>query len=81
MAGHMLVKLAVLVLGFLVMVPESMQINVNHPLFGLVQKVNLKNGPLLGLVISSGRDEKLLKNSTFFTPDEETPLIVIAGII
>ncbi|XP_021764282.1 bark storage protein A-like [Chenopodium quinoa] len=73
------VKLAVLVLGLLVLVPESTQLNVDHPLFSVVQKINIESGPFLGLVISSGRDEKFLKNSTYFTPHKSIPSLTISG--
>lgn len=73
------VKLAVLVLGLLVLVPETKQLNVDHPLFSIVQKINLEAGPFLGLVISSGRDERTLKNSTYFTPHTNIPSLTISG--
>ncbi|XP_021729062.1 bark storage protein A-like [Chenopodium quinoa] len=73
------VKLAMLVLGLLVLVPESTQLNVDHPLFSVVQRINIESGPFLGLVISSGRDEKFLKNSTYFTPHQSVPSLTISG--
>lgn len=73
------VKLAMLVVGLLVMVPETTQLNVDHPLFSVVQRVNLEAGPFLGLVISSGRDEKMLINSTYFTPHTSIPSLTISG--
>ncbi|XP_021760805.1 bark storage protein A-like [Chenopodium quinoa] len=74
------VKLGVLVLGLLVLVPDqSTQLNIDHPLHSVVQNINLEFGPFLGLVISSGRDENVLTNSTYFTPHKPIPSLTISG--
>ncbi|KAL2921902.1 Bark storage protein A [Bienertia sinuspersici] len=73
------VKLMALVVGLLVMVPESSQLNVGHPLFSTVQRLNLEAGPFLGLVLGSGRDEKILVNSTHFTPHSSIPTLTLSG--
>ncbi|KAK9672469.1 hypothetical protein RND81_12G102900 [Saponaria officinalis] len=78
MAGMMKLLLAVVV-GLLVMVPDTMQLSVDHPLHTVVERLNVNAGPFLGLVISSGRDEKILKNSTYYEPDTSVPYITIAG--
>lgn len=61
-------KLALVMVGVLVMVPETMQLNMNHPVASAAQRLNLQYGPFIGLIISSPRDEKTLKNSSLFTP-------------
>ncbi|KAK9672464.1 hypothetical protein RND81_12G102600 [Saponaria officinalis] len=78
MAGMMKLLLAVVV-GLLAMVPDTMQLSIDHPLHTVVERLNVNAGPFLGLVISSGRDEKILKNSTYYEPDTSVPFVTIAG--
>ncbi|XP_074319804.1 bark storage protein A-like [Silene latifolia] len=77
MAGMM--KLLAVVVGLLFLVPDTMQLSVDHPLHTVVERLNVNTGPFLGLVISSGRDEKILKNSSYYEPDASNPYITIAG--
>lgn len=72
-------KVVAMVLGLLVMAPETMQVHVNHPLHGVVQRINANTGPFLALLVSSTRDEKMLMQSDYFVPNEVVPRITIAG--
>ncbi|XP_074319806.1 bark storage protein A-like [Silene latifolia] len=74
-----MMKLLVVVVGLLFLVPDTMQLSIDHPLHGVVERLNVNAGPFLGLVISSSRDRKILKESTYFVPDESIPYITIAG--
>ncbi|KAL9225391.1 hypothetical protein vseg_001324 [Gypsophila vaccaria] len=79
MAISMMMKLAVVVVGLLFLVPDTMQLSIDHPLYNVVERINVNAGSFLGLVISSPRDEKILKNSTYYEPDTSTPYITVAG--
>ncbi|KAL9225390.1 hypothetical protein vseg_001323 [Gypsophila vaccaria] len=72
-------KFLAVVVGLLFLVPDTMQLSLNGPVNSIVERLNVNAGPFLGLVISSGRDEKILKNSTYFEPDTAIPYITIAG--
>uniref|UniRef100_A0A7C8Z7V7 Adenosylhomocysteine nucleosidase n=1 Tax=Opuntia streptacantha TaxID=393608 RepID=A0A7C8Z7V7_OPUST len=72
-------KLVVMVLGLLVLAPETMQLHVDHPLHGVVQRINDKSGPFLAIIISSSRDERILLESGHFDHDQANPQLVIAG--
>lgn len=72
-------KLLAVVVGLLFLVPDTMQLSINHPLHSIVERLNVKGAPFLGLVISSSRDEKILKNSSYFEPDASFPYLTIAG--
>ena len=74
-------KLVVMVLGLLVLAPETMQLHVDHPLHGVVQRINDKSGPFLAIIISSSRDERILWESGHFDHDKANPQLVIAGIV
>lgn len=74
-----IVKLLVVAVGLLFMVSDTTQLSVNHPLHTVLERINANNGPFLGLVISSNRDEKILKSSTYFEPDSSVPFIIVAG--
>lgn len=75
------VKLVSLVVGLLVMVPETMQLHLKHPLHAVVERVNEQAGrdTILGLVLTSKIDEKQLLSSGYFVPDPLLPFITIAG--
>ncbi|KAH9624970.1 hypothetical protein KSS87_018291 [Heliosperma pusillum] len=74
-----MMKLLVVVVGFLFQVPDTMQLSIDHPLHTVVERLNVNAGPFFGLVISSSRDEKILKNSSYYEPDVSIPYITIAG--
>jgi len=82
MAGPMVgLKLVALVLGLLVMVPKTMQRNVDDPLYGLLQRLNDNEGPFLGIILpESDRDEELFKNSGYFEARKDNSSLMFAGI-
>uniref|UniRef100_A0A7C9DG16 Adenosylhomocysteine nucleosidase n=1 Tax=Opuntia streptacantha TaxID=393608 RepID=A0A7C9DG16_OPUST len=81
MAGPMVgLKLVALVLGLLVMVPKTMQRNVDDPLYGLLQRLNDNEGPFLGIILpESDRDEELFKNSGYFEARKDNSSLMFAG--
>ncbi|KAK9672460.1 hypothetical protein RND81_12G102300 [Saponaria officinalis] len=74
-----LMKFLAVVVGLLFVVPDTLQLSVDHPLYTVVERLNDKAGPFLGLVISRGRAEKILKNSTYYEADTSIPYITVAG--
>lgn len=75
--------LGVLVMGVLLaMVPQTMQLPINHPLHNAVSKINdVTSRPYIGLILSSESDENLLLDSGSFVPNRQTPSLNIAGRI
>ncbi|KAH9624971.1 hypothetical protein KSS87_018292 [Heliosperma pusillum] len=74
-----MMKFVAVVVGLLFLVPDAMQLSIDHPLHSVVERLNVNAGPFLGLVISSSRDRKILKESSYFEADESIPYITIAG--
>ncbi|XP_074319810.1 bark storage protein A-like isoform X2 [Silene latifolia] len=77
MAG--MIKLLAVVVGLLFLVPDTMQLPINHPIHAVVQRLTADAGSYLGLVISTSADESLLTNSTDYEPNLSVPYIVFAG--
>lgn len=60
-------------------VQMSMQLPWNHPLRRVVDRVNQKEGPFIGLVMAFGKEEMVLIASGHFTPSPYVPAVQIAG--
>ncbi|OMO88882.1 hypothetical protein CCACVL1_08144 [Corchorus capsularis] len=71
----------VLVLGLVLlgMVEDSMEVSRNHPMRGIVDKVNEEGAPYVGLVMAYPTEEMALQSSGFFLPDSDIPWIDLAG--
>ncbi|XP_074319807.1 bark storage protein A-like [Silene latifolia] len=74
-----MMKLLAVVVGLLFLVPDTMQLPVNHPLHSVVERLTVDAGSYLGLVISTSGDESLLTNSTDYEPSLTVPYIIFAG--
>ncbi|XP_074319808.1 bark storage protein A-like [Silene latifolia] len=80
MAGTIMKLLVVVIVGLLFLVPDTMQLSVNHPLHAVVERLNkVEGGGYLALVISTAEDEILLRNSSDYQPDFFNPFIIFAG--
>ncbi|KAH9603608.1 hypothetical protein KSS87_015984, partial [Heliosperma pusillum] len=74
-----MMKLLAVVVGLLFLVPDTMQLPVNHPLHTVVDRLTADAGSYLGLVITSSGDESLLTNSSDYEPNLSIPYIIFAG--
>ncbi|KAJ9185595.1 hypothetical protein P3X46_005207 [Hevea brasiliensis] len=63
-------ELAVVVVGLLAIAQQSMQLGSNHPMHGIIQRIN-SNGPYIGLVLVSDNNEQALLDSNAFTQAED----------
>ncbi|PNT07384.2 hypothetical protein POPTR_013G082700v4 [Populus trichocarpa] len=71
------VNLVVMVVGLLVLAQQSFQMSLRNPVAATNNcKIDFTR---LGLVLTSGNNEKALQDSGLFTPDAETPYVDIAG--
>ncbi|XP_030934660.1 bark storage protein A-like [Quercus lobata] len=70
-----------LVVGLLVMLQlqQSLQLRSSHPMHGVVDKINEKAGPYIGLVMTFPTEELALIDSAFFVPSSEIPWVDLAG--
>ncbi|KAL8141725.1 hypothetical protein V2J09_014757 [Rumex salicifolius] len=65
----------------LLQVQLSTQLPYNHPLRRVVDRVNQREGPFIGLVMAFGKEELVLVDSGLFKPSSFLPSIQIAGRI
>ncbi|KAL8141726.1 hypothetical protein V2J09_014758 [Rumex salicifolius] len=65
----------------LLQVQLSMQLPYNHPMRRAVERVNRKQGPFMGLLMTFPKEETVLVESGFFKPSPYVPSIQIAGKI
>ena len=56
-------------------------LKISHPLTGVVERVNERHGPFVGLLMTYPTEEIALQVSGFFVPSSDLPLLEIAGMI
>ena len=64
-----------------VMVEETVELKLSHHLHGVVERVNERNGPFVGLLMTYPIEEIALQVSGFFVPSSNFPLVQLAGMI
>ena len=62
------------------LVQDSKQLSRNHPMRGIVDKVNEDGGPYIGLVMAYPTEQLALQESGFFLPNSDIPWIELAGL-
>ena len=62
-----------------VMVEETVELKLSHHLHGVVERVNERNGPFVGLLMTYPTEEIALQVSGFFVPSSDFPLVQLAG--
>ncbi|KAJ9678463.1 hypothetical protein PVL29_020605 [Vitis rotundifolia] len=63
-----------------VMLEETVELKLSHHLHGLVERVNERNGPFFGLLMTYPTEEIALQVSGFFVPSSDFPPVQLAGI-
>ncbi|XP_034711434.1 bark storage protein A-like [Vitis riparia] len=63
-----------------VMVEETVELKLSHHLHGVVERVNERNGPFVGLLMTYPTEEIALQVFCFFVPSSDFPLVQLAGI-
>ncbi|KAL6320138.1 hypothetical protein AAG906_004647 [Vitis piasezkii] len=58
-----------------VMVEETVELKLSHHLHGVVERVNERNGPFVGLLMTYPTEEIALQVSGFFVPSSDFPLV------
>ncbi|CAL5323515.1 unnamed protein product [Camellia sinensis] len=66
-----IVILVVVVMGF--EVKKTIQLKSNHPLHDVVERINEKGGPYIGVVMAYPTEELALLSSGFFLPSSDLP--------
>ncbi|CAL5367940.1 unnamed protein product [Camellia sinensis] len=66
-----IVILVVVVMGF--EVKKTIQLKSNHPLHEVVERINEKGGPYIGVVMAYPTEELALLSSGFFLPSSDLP--------
>lgn len=56
-----------------------MELKLSHHLHGVVERVNERNGPFVGLLMTYPTEEIALQVSGFFVPSSDFPLVQLAG--
>ena len=64
-----------------VMVEETVELNLSHHLHGVVERVNERNGPFVGLLMTYPTEEIALQVSGFFGPSSDFPLVQLADML
>ena len=64
-----------------VMVEETVELKLSHHLHGVVERVNERNGPFVGLLMTYPTEEIALQVSGFFVPSSDFPLVQLAGML
>ena len=64
-----------------VMVEETVELKLSHHLHGVVERVNERNGPFVGLLMTYPTEEIALQVSGFFVPSSDFPLVQLVGMI
>ncbi|KAL6320053.1 hypothetical protein AAG906_004447 [Vitis piasezkii] len=64
-----------------VMVEETVELKLSHHLHGVVERVNERNGPFVGLLMTYPTEEIALQVSGFFVPSSDFPLIKGVDVI
>ena len=57
-----------------------MQLKLSHHLHGVAERVNERNGPFVGLLMTTPTEEITLQVSGFFVPSSDFPLLELAGM-
>ncbi|KAF5960312.1 hypothetical protein HYC85_001521 [Camellia sinensis] len=72
-----IVILVVVVMGF--EVKKTIQLKSNHPLHDVVERINEKGGPYIGVVMAYPTEELALLSSGFFLPSSDLPSLHLSG--
>ncbi|KAI8032381.1 Bark storage protein A [Camellia lanceoleosa] len=72
-----IVILVVVVMGF--DVKKTIQLKSNHPLHDVVERINEKGGPYIGVVMAYPTEELALLSSGFFLPSSGLPSLQLSG--
>ncbi|CAK9138426.1 unnamed protein product [Ilex paraguariensis] len=72
-------KAIVIMVVVLVMTQRSVQLRSNHPLHGVVDRVNENGGPYIGLVMAYPTEEAALQSSSLFLPSSDVPSVDLSG--
>ncbi|KAA8540145.1 hypothetical protein F0562_026837 [Nyssa sinensis] len=60
-------------------VKQSLELRSSHPLHGVVDRVNEKGGPYIGLVMAYPTEEIALEASALFVPNSHVPWLDLSG--
>ncbi|THG21769.1 hypothetical protein TEA_019993 [Camellia sinensis var. sinensis] len=74
-----IVILVVVVMGF--EVKKTIQLKSNHPLHDVVERINEKGGPYIGVVMAYPTEELALLSSGFFLPSSDLPSLHLSGLL
>ncbi|KAL9237221.1 hypothetical protein vseg_011799 [Gypsophila vaccaria] len=68
-----------MMMTMMMMVRQSVPLRSSHPMHKIVDKINHRGGPYIGLVLAFPAEEVPLQASSLFVPDSDFPFVQLSG--